>query len=73
VNIKKGFLNKKKKVFQKRRIYYNSWLHVYFLKNSFAGYVYASFQFSKHGGYAQKICISNFQFYCFIKKLTTVA
>jgi len=40
-----------------------------FFKNSFVNYVYAYFQFSKHGGYAQKICISNFEVYSLIKNL----
>jgi hypothetical protein len=73
--------NKKIKLNRQRRIcipkvnqiYYNSWLHIYFLKYSFANYVCASFQFSKNGKYAQKICIGNFQLYWLLKKLTTLA
>jgi hypothetical protein len=41
----------------------------YFILNSFANYVYASFQILKNGIYAQKICISNFQIYCLLKNL----
>jgi hypothetical protein len=63
-------LNKKGYVFFKKNFFfYSSQLHIYFLKDFFASYVYAGFQFSKHGRYAQKICISNFQVYCLIKNL----
>jgi len=54
---------------KKNQFYYSSQLHIYFLKDSFASYVYVGFQFSKHGRYAQKIYISNFQVYCLIKNL----
>jgi hypothetical protein len=35
----------KKKICIPRKIqfYYSSWLHIYFLKDSFVGYVYANF------------------------------
>jgi hypothetical protein len=45
---------------KKNQFYYNKRLHIYFLKDSFVGYVYADVQFLKYGGYAQNICISNF-------------
>jgi hypothetical protein len=46
---------------------YTIQLHFHFLKNPFTGYEYIGFQFSKHYEYAPRMCISNFQFYCFLK------
>jgi hypothetical protein len=50
-----------------KSIYYTIRLNFHFLKNSFTAYEYIGFQFLKHDEYAQRICISNFQFYCFKK------
>ncbi len=46
-----------------------------FSKNfvKFFGYEYHDFQFSKHERYAQRLCISNFQFYCFKKTYKSIA
>jgi hypothetical protein len=56
-----------------KSIYYTIQLHFHFLKNSFTGYEYIGFQFSKHDEYAQRICISNFQIYCFKKNYKNLA
>ncbi len=46
----------KKDMYSKKKlILYNRWLHIYFLKGSFVGYVYVGVQLSKHGGYAYQI------------------
>jgi len=66
-------LDKKDMCSQKKSFFFNSsQLHIYFLKDFFAIYVYAGLQFSKHARYAQKMCISKFQVYCLIKKLITI-
>ncbi len=47
---------------QKNQFYYSSQLHYFFFKDYFVGYVYASFQFSKHGRYAQKYAYQIFKY-----------
>lgn len=62
-------LDKEGYVFQKKIKFTTIVGYTFFLKYSFANYVYASFQISKIVIYAQKICISNFQIYCLLKNL----
>ncbi len=51
---------------KKTSIYYTNRLQVH-LNKWFVGYEQVDFQFLKHDGYAQRLCISNLQFW-FLKK-----
>ncbi len=54
-------------MYSQKKIQFTTPFGYIFKKKSFADYEYDGFQFSKHDEYAQRLCISKFQFYCLKK------